>query len=133
MEMLSRLIGWADYILTWVWVIWFGVGIVVGGVLLVFDEWRLHRARPKSAEVWAYASQLVVRHDREAFRINGDAMVAARDVKNFDRYRFLKEVAGVLLDEPFGGHMGTRGSAVIDDASGSVCFPGASPSHSEHP
>lgn len=36
-------------------------------------------------------------HGRAAYRLNGDAMHAARLAKNFDRYRFLKEVSGELI------------------------------------
>ena len=68
--------------------------------MLARDEWRLHRTRPKPEEVHAYADDLVARHGREAFRINGDAMIAARSAKEFDRYRFLKEVSGELLHSP---------------------------------
>ena len=96
METLSHALGWANYLLTWTWLLWFGIGTVVGGIMLARDEWRLHRTRPKPEEVHAHAKNLVARYGREAFRINGDAMVAARNAKQFDRYRFLKEVAGEL-------------------------------------
>ena len=42
------------------------------------------------------------RHGQDAFLINGDAMVAARSAKEFDRYRFLKEVSGELVRRLFG-------------------------------
>ena len=70
--------------------------------MLARDEWRLHRNRPKPEEVQAHADDLVARHGQEAFRINGDAMVAARSAKEFDRYRFLKEVSGELVRRLFG-------------------------------
>ncbi len=100
METLSHLVGWADFLLTWTWLLWFGIGTVVGGVMLARDEWRLHRTRPKPEEVHAYADDLVARYGREAFRINGDAMIAARSAKEFDRYRFLKEASGELVHSP---------------------------------
>ena len=102
METLSHALGWANYLLTWTWLLWFGIGTVVGGIMLARDEWRLHRNRPKPEEVQAHADDLVARYGQEAFRINGDAMVAARSAKEFDRYRFLKEVSGELVRRLFG-------------------------------
>ncbi len=93
--------GWAAYVINLVWALWFGIGLVVGGILLARDEWRLYRTRPTPEEVKAYADDLMARHGREAFRINGDAMVAARDAKAFQRYRFLKEVSGELVQRLF--------------------------------
>ena len=101
MGTLSRALGWANTLLTWAWLLWFGVAIVVGGIMLARDEWRLHRTRPRPEEVKAYANELLARHGGEAFRINGDAMVAARHAKEFDRYRFLKEVSGELVQHLF--------------------------------
>lgn len=101
METLSHALGWANTLLTWAWLVWFVVGIPVGAVLLARDEWRLHRTRPKPDEVRAYADDLLARHGGEAFHINGDAMVAARQAKEFDRYRFLKEVSGELVGRLF--------------------------------
>ena len=102
METLSHALGWANTLLTWVWLLWFGIGTVVGGIMLARDEWRLHRNRPMPEEVQAHADDLVARHGQEAFRINGDAMVAARSAKEFDHYRFLKEVSGELVRRLFG-------------------------------
>ena len=133
METLSRAVGWANFMLAWAWVLWFGIGIVVGGIMLAHDEWRLHRTKPKLHEVHAYAEQLIFQHGREAFRINGDAMVAARDAKEFDRFRFLKEVSGELVSVLFGDHAEGSSSALPSDASTLVCFPGASPGRSEEP
>ena len=131
MEMLSHALGWANYLLTWTWLLWFGVGTVVGGIMLARDEWRLHRTRPKPEEVCAHAKNLVARYGREAFRINGDAMVAARNAKQFDRYRFLKEVSGELIRHLFGSHDEQYPPALTSDVSTPRCFPGVSPTASE--
>ena len=45
MEMLSRAVVWANKLLTLTWLLWFGVGTVVGSVMLARDEWRLHGTR----------------------------------------------------------------------------------------
>ena len=102
MEMLSGAVVWGNDLLTWTWLLWFGVGTVVGGVMLARDEWRLHRTRPRPEEVRAHTEDLVARYGREAFRINGDAMIAARQAKQFVRYRILKEVSGELVRQLFG-------------------------------
>ena len=133
METLLRAVLWANYLLTWTWLLWFGVGTVVGGVMLARDEWRLHRTRPKPEEVQAHADDLVVRYGREAFRINGDAMVAARNAKQFDRYRFLKEVSGELVRHLFGRNDGLCSTILTSDVSTPPCFPGVSPPPSSHP
>lgn len=101
METLSRMIAWANYLLAWAWLIWFVVGIVVGGIMIALDERRLHRTRPKAGEVRAYADELVAQHGREAFRVNGGAMYEARVAKQFARYRFLKDVSGELVNRFF--------------------------------
>jgi len=97
MDALSRALAWTNYVLTWTWLIWFGAAVLIGGTMLALDEWRLHRRRPKPDEVRAYADDLERRHGGEAFRINGEAMYQARLAKDFDRYRFLKEVSGELV------------------------------------
>lgn len=45
METVSRALGWANYLLTWAWLIWLGASTVVVGVLIARDEWRFHRRR----------------------------------------------------------------------------------------
>lgn len=131
METLSHALGWANYLLTWTWLLWFGIGTVVGGVMLARDEWRLHRTRPKPKEVHAYADDLVARYGREAFRINGDAIIAARNAKQFDRYRFLKEVSGELVRQLFGRHEDRSLPTLTSAGSPPPCFPGVSPTLSE--
>ncbi len=73
--------------------------------MLAHDEWRLHRTRPKPEEVQAHADRLLERHGQDAFLINGGAMVAARSAKEFNRYRFLKEVSGELVRRLFGTNL----------------------------
>ncbi len=92
-----RAVGWANYLLAWAWAIWVVIGIVAGGIMLALDEWRLHRTKPKTDEVRASADELVARHGRGAFRINGGAMYEARGAREFEDYRFLKEVSGKLV------------------------------------
>lgn len=101
METLWRAVGWANYLVTWAWALWFGIGTVLGGIMLAHDDWRLHRTRPKPEEVRVHADRLIERHGQEAFRINGDAMIAARSAKDLHRYRFLKEVSGGLVRRLF--------------------------------
>lgn len=57
---------------------------------------------PKPDKVSAYTEDLISRYGQDAFRTNGDAMVAAREAKEFRRYRFLKEVSGELVSRLFG-------------------------------
>lgn len=109
MEAASRALAWASYLMAWTWLIWFAAAFVIGGTMLALDEWRLLRTRPRPEEVRAYADELVAKHGREAFRINGEAMYEARLAKEFDRHRFLKEVSGELV------------SRFFSDASGSSC------------
>jgi hypothetical protein len=97
METLAGMLGWTSYILNWGWALWMVFGTLIGGILLACDEWRLHRTQPKPEAVRAYADQLEAKHGREAFRLNGEAMHEARLTKDFDRYRFLKEVSGELV------------------------------------
>jgi hypothetical protein len=97
MEMLAQTLGWTNYVLTWACVLWIVLGTLVGGILLARDEWRLHRTRPKPEAVRAYADQLEAAYGCSAFRLNGEAMYEARLAKDFDRYRFLKEVSGELV------------------------------------
>jgi hypothetical protein len=97
METLALVLGWTSYILNWAWALWMVLGTLVGGVLIARDERRLHGTRPKPEAVRAYADQLEAEHGREAFRLNGEAMHEARLTKDFDRYRFLKEVSGELV------------------------------------
>lgn len=101
METVPQALAWANYILAWTWLTWFAAAFVIGGTMLALDEWRLHRTRPKPEEVRAYADDLITRHGREAYRINGDAMYEARLAKEFDRHRFLKEVSGELVSRFF--------------------------------
>lgn len=98
METLAQAMEWLCLRLQWLWLIWFGISIVVGGILIARDEWRLHRARPKPEAVKAYADELEAAHGQEAYRVNGEAMYQARSARDFDRYRFLKEVSGELID-----------------------------------
>lgn len=97
MDGVSRALAWANYLIAWTWLTWFAAAFVIGGTMLALDEWRLHRTRPKADEVQAYADDLKRRYGREAFRINGEAMYEARLTKDFDRYRFLREVSGELV------------------------------------
>lgn len=101
METASLTLAWANYLLGWTWLIWFAAAFVIGGTMLALDERRLHRTKPKPEEVRAYAERLVARHGRDAFRVNGDAMHEARLLKDFDRYRFLREVSGELVSRLF--------------------------------
>lgn len=77
MGTLSRAVGWADYLLTWAWVLWFGIGIVVGGIMLACDEWRLHRTRPKPEAERAYAQERLTQHRHEAFRIRSSIAIGS--------------------------------------------------------
>lgn len=97
METLAEMMGWTNFVLAWTWLTWLGLAVVIGGVLIVCDNWRFHRTRPTREDIGAYADQLEAMHGREAFRINGDAMYEARLGEDFDRYRFLKEVSGELV------------------------------------
>ena len=96
MDAIAGLLAWANHLLARTWLLWFGAAVVIGGIMLALDEWRLHRARPKPEGVRAFADDLEARHGREAFRVNGDAMWQARLAKDFVRYRFLAEVSGEL-------------------------------------
>jgi hypothetical protein len=96
METLSYVMERLNFGLLWACLIWLGVGLVVGSVLIARDEWRLWRTRPKPEAVRAYADELEATYGGAAFRLNGEAMCAARAAKDFDRYRFLKEVSGEL-------------------------------------
>lgn len=97
METLTGVLGWTSYILNWAWALWMVFGTLIGGLFVARDEWRLYRTRPKPEAVRAYADQLEAIHGQEAFRLNGEAMHEARLTKDFDRYRFLKEVSGELV------------------------------------
>ena len=97
MDTLGEVVGRTCYALTWVWALWIVLGMAIGGALIARDEWRLHRSRPKPETVRTYADQLEATHGQEAFRLNGEAMHEARIAKDFDRYRFLKEVSGDLV------------------------------------
>lgn len=97
METVWAELAWANYILAWTVLIWLVGGTLLGGVLITCDEWRFHRNRPKPEIVRAYADQLEAAHGDEALKLNGDAMHDARLAKNFDRYRFLKEVSAELI------------------------------------
>lgn len=92
----AAVLAGTNHLLAWTWLIWLGASVVIGGIMLVLDERRLCRARPKTEDVRAFADDLVALHGRAAFRINGDAMWQARLAKDFDRYRFLTEVSGEL-------------------------------------
>ena len=96
MDAVAAVLAWANYLLAWTWVVWFGAAVVIGGTMLALDEWRLSRKSPNPVKVRAYANSLLLRHGREAFRINGDALWQARLAKDFERYRFLREVSGEL-------------------------------------
>ena len=82
---------------SWAWAIWMGAAFVVGGAMLLRDELRLHRTRPKPEDVRAYADQLEAAHGRDAYLVNGEAMHTARVAGEFDRYRFLKAVSCELI------------------------------------
>ena len=82
METISRAIGWANTLLIVAWALWIAVGLVVGGITLAYDEWRVQRKRRTA--------------------VDADAMVAAQQAKQFDRYRFLKEGAGESVKRPVG-------------------------------
>ena len=60
----------------------------------------------------AYADGLVARHGHEAFRINGDAMAAARHAGTVDRYRFLIAVSETLVARKRAEARSTCASAV---------------------
>jgi len=92
----SQVIGWISYVLMWALLLWFCAGLLTGSAMLLYDEWRLHRTRPKPEQVRAYADDLVARHGPDAFRLNGEAMYEARQSGDFKRRRFLREVSGEL-------------------------------------
>lgn len=93
----SQVMDWVGSILMWVLLLWFGGSLLVGSAMLLGDEWRLHRNRPKPEQVRAYADDLVARHGQDAFRLNGEVMYEARQSGDFDRHRFLREVSGELV------------------------------------
>lgn len=97
MESVWAGLAWVSHISAWVVLIWIIVGTVFGGVLVACDEWRFHRNRPKPEIIRGYADELEAAHGDEALKLNGDAMYDARLAKNFDRYRFLKEVSAELI------------------------------------
>ena len=123
MEPLSGAVLWTNELLTWTWLLWFGVGTVVGGVMLAWDEWRLRRTRPRPEKVRAHTEDFVARYGQEAFRINDDAMSAARQAKQFIRHRFLKEVSGELVRQFFGTHDDRCPPVRTRDVSAPPCFP----------
>lgn len=95
--MLSQMLAWASYLLTWTWLIWLGAAVLIGSVLLVSDECRMRRTKPQPHEVRAYADNLKRRHGREAALLNGEAMYDAQLGGDFDCYRFMREVSGELM------------------------------------
>lgn len=97
MEIAVRALGWV--LLTW-----FIGGLLVGGAMIVRDERRLRREKPKPEDVKAYADVLIAQHGSDAFHVNGKAMYDARIAKDFKRHRFLKEVSGELINRLFSCH-----------------------------
>jgi hypothetical protein len=96
-NVVSQALGWTGFVLAWAFVIWLAVSLLVGGVTMALDGRRFRRRKPKPENVQAHADELISRHGREAFRINGEAMYEARLAKDFDRYPLLREVSGELV------------------------------------
>jgi hypothetical protein len=103
MAVLAAAVDWAKSVWALAWLLGFGLAALIGAMLIAGDEWRLHRKRPQPKDVRAYADRLQAAHGREALRINAEAICAARRAKDFDRYRFLKAVAGELCSRFFSG------------------------------
>lgn len=69
--------------------------------MLLLDELRLYREKPKPDDIRAYADQLEAAHGRDAYLLNGEAMLAATETGDFKKYRFLKAVSGELASRFF--------------------------------
>lgn len=72
---------------------WTVLACVLGPPMILLDQWRLSRSRPRPEEVRAFAEALIQQHGREASAASANAVRESRRVNDFAGRRFLKEVA----------------------------------------
>lgn len=93
----GSIVSWITGAAAILMLVWYCLSIVIGGAMLIRNEIRLRRSRPKADDVLRYADQMEALYRQEAFRLNGEAMYAARESGDFDRHRFLRAVSAELV------------------------------------